>query len=72
MFIIYPNGILLLGVVYEFIKLFRSLEDSNPFNFSNVKTLNQTSLISFLISVLWFIDLLFMIFIDNKNLNNLN
>lgn len=63
MFIIYPNGILLLGVVYEFIKLFRSLEDSNPFNFSNVKTLNQTSLISFLISVLWFIDLLFMVFI---------
>ena len=63
MFIIYPNGILLLCIVYKFIKLFRSLEDSNPFSFYNVKTLNQTSLISFIISVLWFIDLIFMIFV---------
>lgn len=70
MFIIYPNGILLLGIVFEFIKLFKSLEDSNPFNYKNVKTLNQTSLISFIISVLWFIDLLFMIFmIKNYYIN---
>ena len=66
MFIIYPNGILLLGIVYEFIKLFKSLEVNNPFNNENVKTLYQTSLISFLISILWFTDLLFMIFIINN------
>lgn len=63
MFIIYPNGILMLGIVYQFIKLFRSLEDNNPFTYANVKTLNKTALISLVMSILWFIDLLFMIFI---------
>ena len=63
MLIIYPNGVLLLEIVYEFIKLFKSLEDSNPFNYLNVKTLNQTSLLSFIICILWFIDLLLMVFI---------
>ena len=66
MFIIYPNGALLLEIIFHFIKLFKSLEDNNPFNFGNVKILNKTSLISFIICILWLVDLLFMIFIINN------
>lgn len=63
MIIIYPNGILLLGIVYQFIKLFKSLEKSEPFTYSNVNVLRKTSIISLVISILWLIDLLFMIII---------
>ena len=63
MIIIYPNGLLISIIVYQFIKLFKSLEINNPFNYDNVKTLKITSIVSLVISILWFIDLLFMIFI---------
>lgn len=70
MFIIYPNGILMLGIVYQFIKLFKSLEDNNPFNYTNVKIMKVTGIISFIMSILWIIDLLFMIFImHNMHVN---
>lgn len=70
MFIIYPNGILMLGIVYQFIKLFKSLEDNNPFNYTNVKIMKVTGIISFIMSILWIIDLLFMIFImHNMHIN---
>lgn len=70
MFIIYPNGILMLGIIYQFIILFKSLEDNNPFTIKNVNILKKTSLISFIMSILWFIDLLFMIFIINNSYIN--
>lgn len=70
MFIIYPNGILMILIVYEFIKLFKSLEDNNPFTFSNTKILRETSLISLIMSIFWIIDLLFMIFIMNNTYIN--
>lgn len=63
MFIIYPNGLLILIIIYQFIKLFKSLENNNPFTMNNVKILKQTSLVSFIMFVLWVIDLLFMTFI---------
>ena len=63
MFIIYPNGLLMSIIIYEFIKLFKSLEDNNPFNYENVKTLKTTSVVSLIMCILWFIDLLFMVFI---------
>lgn len=63
MFIIYPNGLLMLIFIYQFIKLFKSLEDNNPFSYENVKTLKTSSVISLIMSVLWIIDLLFMIFV---------
>lgn len=63
MFVIYPNGLLMILIAYEFIKLFKSLEDNNPFNYENVKTLKNTSIMSLIMSILWFIDLLFMIFV---------
>ena len=63
MFIIYPNGLLMSVIIYEFIKLFKSLEDNNPFNYENVKTLKTTSVVSLIMCILWFIDLLFMVLI---------
>ncbi len=70
MFIIYPNGILMLLIVYEFIKLFKSLEENNPFTYKNVKILKETSLISLMMSIFWIADLLFMIFIINNTYVN--
>ena len=63
MFVIYPNGLLMVLIAVQFIRLFKSLEVGNPFNFNNVKILKTTSVISLIMSILWLIDLLFMIFI---------
>ncbi len=63
MFIIYPNGVLMLGIIYQFITLFKSLEKNNPFTYENVNILKVTGVISFIMSILWLIDLLFMILI---------
>ena len=62
-FIIYPNGLLMLGIIHQFIKLFKSLEDNKPFTSKNVKILKNTSIISLAMSILWILDLLFMIII---------
>ena len=70
MFIIYPNSLLMIGITIQFIKLFQSLEKNNPFNYENVKTLKKGSIISLAMSILWVIDLLFMIFmIGNTYIN---
>ena len=61
--IIYPNGLLMLGIIYQFIKLFKSLENNKPFTLDNVSILKRTSLISLAISILWIVDLFLMIFI---------
>lgn len=63
MIIIYPNGGLMLAIIYEFIKLFKSLENNNPFTLENVRILKDTSIISLIMSILWLIDLLFMLFV---------
>ena len=63
MLIIYPNGLLMLCIMYNFIKLFKSLEINNPFNYDNVKVLKNTGNISFIMSILWIIYLLIMIFL---------
>lgn len=70
MVIIYPNGVLLLGIIYQFVKLFKSLEKNNPFTYENVKILKITGVISFIMSVLWLIDLLFMVFIMHNTYVN--
>lgn len=70
MFIIYPNGTLMMLIVFEFIRLFKSLEENKPFTFKNVKILKETGLISLVMSILWIIDLLFMIFIINNSYIN--
>ena len=63
MIIIYPNGVLMLGIIYQFIKLFKSLEKSEPFTYENVDILKRTSIMSLIMSIFWLIDLVFMILI---------
>ena len=63
MFVIYPNGLLMVLIAFEFIKLFKSLEENKPFTYDNVKILKNTSVLSLIMSILWLIDLLFMVFI---------
>lgn len=59
MFVIYPNGIVLLIITHNFIKLFNSLRLNNPFCKENVKILKATSIVSLIGSVLWLIDFLY-------------
>ena len=68
-FIIYPNGVLMLGIIYQFIKLFKSLEDNKPFTIKNVNILKTTSIISLTMSVLWLIDLFLWISIKSEILS---
>ena len=55
---VYPCGIAFLYLVFEFIKLFKSIEDNNPFCMNNVKILKENIYISIIISVLVFISFL--------------
>ena len=57
--VIYPNGIILAILTYEFIKLFDSLRKNNPFCNENVRILKTTGLISFIGSLCWLFDLIF-------------
>ena len=61
MYIIYPNGIVLLMIVKQFIKLFDSLKKNQPFSESNVIILKNTAKVSLIESFLWLIDLLYEI-----------
>lgn len=58
-FVIYPNGIALLVIVYQFIGLFDSLKNNNPFCIENVKRLKIAGKASIVESLLWVIDLLY-------------
>lgn len=58
-FVIYPNGIALLAIVYQFIGLFDSLKNNNPFCPENVKRLKVAGIASLVEAVLWAIDLVF-------------
>ena len=70
MFVIYPNGLLMLGIAYQFVKPFKSLEENKPFSYENVKIMKVTGIISIIMSVLWLIDLLLMVFlIHNTHIN---
>ena len=59
--VIYPNGIALLVIVYQFIGLFDSLKNNNPFCDENVKRLKNAGIASLVESVLWIIDLIYEI-----------
>jgi len=63
MFIIYPNGILMLGVIYNFIKIFNLLEVNKPFSKEVTKCFKTTSIITLVMSIFWIIDLLFMVIV---------
>ena len=68
MFIIYPNGIVLLIIVKNFIKLFDSLKDNQPFSNKNVKILKSTGIAAQIGSLLWLIDLLYEIFLAKSEM----
>ncbi len=51
-FMIYPCGILFLCLVYEFINLFKTLENKNPFCMDNVKRFRYNMIFSFIICIL--------------------
>ena len=55
--VIYPNGIALLVIVYQFIGLFDSLKNNNPFCIENVKRLKYAGIASLVEAALWAIDL---------------
>jgi len=60
-FVIYPNGIILLLIAYQFIKLFDSLKKNNPFCKENIKILKNAGKLAIIEAVLWIIDLLYEI-----------
>ncbi len=62
-FMIYPCGICFIYIVYQFIKLFETIKENNPFNFDNVQRLRNSKLACYLISLLVLIALLFTIFL---------
>ena len=59
MFIIYPNGTILLIIIHKFIKLFDSLKNNNPFSEENVKILKQTGVVALVGAFLWLADFLY-------------
>lgn len=63
MLIVYPNGLLMISIAIQFLKMFRSLEKNQPFTQDNVNILKKTGFLSFIMSGLWIIDLLIMMFI---------
>ena len=63
MFIIYPNGIVLLIIAFKFIQLFDSLKNKNPFCKENIKILKSTSIVALIGSLLWLVDFMYEIFL---------
>ena len=59
--VIYPNGIALLVIVYQFIGLFDSLKNNNPFCMENVKRLKNAGMASLVEGILWAIDLIYQL-----------
>lgn len=62
-FVIYPNGIMLLVIVKQFIGQFDSLKNRNPFCIENAKRLKICCIASLVETIFWIVDLLFMIFL---------
>lgn len=59
--VIYPNGIALLVIVYQFIGLFDSLKNNNPFCMENVKRLKCAGIASLVEAILWVLDLAYQL-----------
>ena len=57
--VIYPNGIALLAIVYQFIGLFDSLKNNNPFCVENVKRMKYAGIASLVEAILWGLDLIY-------------
>ena len=53
----------MIDIAIQFLRMFRSLEKNQPFTQDNVNILKKTGFLSFIMSGLWIIDLLIMMFI---------
>lgn len=60
-YVIYPNGIVLLVIVKQFIGQFDSLKNKNPFCIENSKRLKNCCIASLVETALLIIDLLFLV-----------
>ena len=67
MYVIYPNGIILLIITYKFIKLFKSLKLNKPFCEENVKILKTTGIVSLIGSIIWLFDFIYEIFLAKSD-----
>ena len=65
--IVYPNSLVMLLIAIQFTKLFKSIEEDNPFTLKNTKILKNASIYSFVMSFLWFIDSIYLSFIKSCN-----
>ena len=65
---IYPCGICFLYLVYQFINLFDSLKNNNPFCHENVKRLSNSMLCSLIICILVLIALIISMFYEYYSL----
>lgn len=61
--LIYPSGILFLGFIYQFIKLFKQLKIEKPFTKETVRYLKTSMTLSFIIGFIILIALLLSIII---------
>lgn len=59
----YPNAICLLLIIYQFIGLFNSLKENNPFCVNTVKRLKRSQNICAIASLFWIFDFVFETFI---------
>ena len=57
--VIYPNGIALLAIVYQFIGLFDSLKNNDPFCMENVKRMKFAGIASLVEAMFWGLDLIY-------------
>lgn len=64
----YPNAICLLLIIYQFIGLFDSLKNENPFCENTVKRLNKSGKISGIASIFWILDFLYELLIVKANI----
>lgn len=59
--ILYVSGIPALIIVYEFIKIFKTLKLDNPFTEENVKGLKITSICSLIIAIVYIVGIFFIV-----------
>ena len=64
--ILYPNAVCLLIIMYQFIGLFESLKNNNPFCENTVKRLMFCSRVAGISSIFWIIDLIIETFIVKR------
>lgn len=64
----YPNAICLLLIIYQFIGLFDSLKQENPFCENTVKRLSKSGKIAGVASIFWILDFLYELLIVRANI----